>query len=353
MDSSQNRGSGIRKGRIALVALAALCLVVAGAVAFLLLRGGEDSSAVIIEIGGTRALFTGSNGAFRTRQAVTAAKDCEAVGHLFAAYMSSNTLGEYFDMFRPGEAPKLSQSEFNAWQQGRTALRPTVLDIFLLSMSENRYAVAHYAASDRVKAHQGFIVKMVDGKWWPVTQEENKRFKDIKIFCTRIRPAALSLLQDRGNSGARSQLKSIADHVGLIQELRMSLATENGVISGSRLVKHLDALFDSEDGARRAFGEAIGYARDLLAQRSHDAPITDADRNSHQSLVTLLDNKGYSQIEMDAVLRDVKRGEMLTAAQRMMRKEGGASVYDYVLRLREIYGKDAIKIWDSRDQQLR
>lgn len=270
---------------------------------------------------------------------------------LFEQYWSVPSLETYQQLFREGEAPELSQEAFAQWKEHVASNPPEVLAAFPYLDREGREAAAiHYRAGDALG--NVFLAKQRAGKWYPFDQEENVQHRELQRLVATFKPAAYFLVSDFPD--ASDEAREIREQHGeLAAQFRetVSATSSDSLIDGKAMSANLQELFEHGDAAALEFAQAIGYDQNRTRVLKHSRPLTEEDRHAHQELLALLRARSYPTALADMILHDILVGAPLSAAKRMQEFEGTPSVHEHVMIIREIYGDDAVRVWDSRAQE--
>lgn len=338
------RSAGVHLLPVKRVTLAVIILL-AGAAIWRLLAGHDQN--LVVQIG---SVAVAVDRVWFDDATAEQPAEASAIRALFESYMAPASFDAYMALFRPEDRPNFSATEFANWRTMMAGRKQRAIAVFVFEVDGRKFGVVHHAtALGGQELHEHFLTKNIEGKWWPLHRSENASFAPIGRFFAQARPRALRLLAEDLSREDRALLDAAESFSQHKDELERVIRLKPHP-SGSGLVEYVNGLYASADPKDVRLAELLCFPPPGLTGRA--VVVTPEVRRKHERLVQQLVSKSYSNDEVDRVVGHLERGEMLAAAKSMMQCEGGSSVHEYVMRIRSLYGEDAIRIWSSKDQQF-
>lgn len=257
---------------------------------------------------------------------------------LFYSYWTASSFSHYKSLFRPNEAPAISEQEFTMWSTANSGAEILVRGKVYLEVSGYKLSIIQFGmGSGNALRDNAFLIKKEGESWYPVTSAENKKFHELITFFSVVKPEALATIFD---------LEGF-DIVPLLEpeEVNKFKATliSAGVLDGSLLLSKLqEAFYFSSETSDRSYLKLTYLYKPEAARALSPQDI---------QMQTYLDSLGLSAAQKSRVLKLIRNNLYVEAASAIKEAKGDPSSHSYVLRIREIYGEDKIKIYDSRDNQ--
>jgi hypothetical protein len=260
---------------------------------------------------------------------------------LFLNYWSIQDVNEYKALFYSGESPLIEVELFSKW---RNSVRVSVSDIrgkVNFTIGANTYCIIPNGKNDGM-ARQSFMMKFIGGKWYPVSSEENIQFKELKDFFMFARPEALASLMDvrkkeTGISGATYE--------NLNQKYR-----RNNVLLGNALLTDIEAARKDINTVKSESVIALTY---LYNPGTSGVALRKAPSENDQKMLAYISSLGISSSDADKVLEMIHSGAYTGSAIMIQEMLNEVSAMPYALKIREIYGEDKIRIFNSVEGKWR
>lgn len=259
---------------------------------------------------------------------------------LFQQYWTIQSFEQYKALFRPNEAPAISEEEFRAWSQTNASASILVRGKVMLEISGYKLSVIQFAmGAGGAMQDNSFLVKKVGDSWFPVSSSENKKFHELKLCFSVVKPEGLGKLFDLDGFETSPVLEPEE-----LSKFKSTLITGN-VLDGTLLLSELqEAFYLSSETADRAYLK-LTYLYKPEAARA----LSEED----MKMKAYLDSLSISGNDQKRILTLIRNNLYVEAASAIKEAKSAPSSHPYVLKIREIYGEDKIRIYDSRENQWR
>lgn len=256
---------------------------------------------------------------------------------VFYQYWKTPSFNDYQSLFLEGEKPDMKQTDFDEWRQW---LDQFSIHIFgKVELERNGFELLvfqyYFETNDGEKHFQrpAFFKKHL-GEYYSVSMEENKRFNSIKGFFGEISAEGLSQIMEGLDNKASGTALSEMVSKGKVKFLK------DRTILSQQLLENIH----------------IAKKEDLLSVEAVHPYYTDLKNKNFQqkaavgkaALTSYMDSLAVAPNIKNDVLAMANEGQFVEMAEQLKKADNGNSTYEYAMKIREIYGDDVIKIWDSR-----
>lgn len=260
---------------------------------------------------------------------------------LFISYWSINDVNEYRALFYDGESPLIDAELFTKW---RNSVRVSASDIrgkVNFTIGRNAYCIISNGKNDGM-ARQSFMMKFIGGKWYPVSSEENVQYKEVKEFFMFVRPEAIAALME-----VRKREVGISDAV--FENLKAKYR-RNNQLSGSALIADIEPALKDRNIVK---AESVLVLTYLYKPGVSGMTLRKALSESDQKMQTYMIGLGISSSDAGKVLEMIHSGAYTSSAIMIQELLNEVSAMPHALKIREIYGEDKIRIFNSVEGQWR
>jgi hypothetical protein len=260
---------------------------------------------------------------------------------LFLNYWSVKDVNEYKALFYNGEFPLIDEELFGKWRSSVHVSASDIRGKVNFTIGGNAYCIIPNGKSDGM-ARQSFMMKNIGGRWYPVSSEENIQFKEIRDFFMYARPEALASLMEIRKSEAGI---STFTYDNLKQKYK-----RNNVLQGSALLSDIEAASKHRSTVKSESVLALTY---LYNPATSGMVLRKAPSENDQKMLAYLNSLGISPSDADKVMEMIHSGAYTGSAIMIQELLNEVSAKPYAMKIREIYGEDKIRIFNSVEGKWR
>lgn len=247
----------------------------------------------------------------------------------FYQYFAGTDYQGYKQMFLPTDWYGLTPSEFDKWRQFVRSADINILAIAEATMPGNKeYGIVKYTyVMEDQLLYETFLAKKTGTQWRPTSSKEDQDNIQFTNFIRLTNTDYLSSL----TAAARNTEGATSPHV------------EAGKVSAGSLSAERDSLrIYHPDTYQSRYNEEFVF-------RTKDK--WNADRMRDTDFIAFLTENALTPEQVDIVMKYIHIQDYLGAAHRADQFSEVTYTYmPFVEKIREIYGKDRIRRWDSENK---
>ena len=257
---------------------------------------------------------------------------------VFSRYWHGESFVEYDKLFEKGSS--LDEKSFDRWVQFRKKFSVEAQESYEFEMEGRQYVAINYISqNDVIKKHGTVMMKKVGGNWFAFRKEENKKHKNLKDFFISFKPKSLlRILGVEKNDSSNSKF---------VEALRKRHGSASE-IDGVSLKEELLGALNSEDSEMKSFASSL-VRRSIVERKVPAFSLTNQDFASNDKFMDYLKEIDIPESNYGELLTLIKRGEHLVAASLLKEIKKSDSVYEYVMKIKSIYGDSKIKALKLQD----
>lgn len=262
---------------------------------------------------------------------------------LFYNYWTVKDFEAYKALFYANEYPKIDESRFYQWRRAVNAASATIKGKVKFRIGGKEYCIIQ-SGKNKGAVRQAFMMKFVNNQWCPVSSEENVKFKELKEFFTLVRADALAALMDIEPYKKEAYIPS-ATFSHLKSTYRL-----NNVIQGTQL---LNDVKEAGKTFSQKLTESVLVLTWYYTPESSAANMRKATSAQDQQMASYLDSLGLPQSDVERVLAMIHAEKYTNSAvlvQELLKED---SAKPHAMKIREIYGEDKIRIYNSVEGKWR
>lgn len=260
---------------------------------------------------------------------------------IFYKYWKSNSFQEYQSLFLVNEIPDFTEGKFSEW---RSAFKEVDLKVFGKVHLERRgfeLVIFQFYIEDsegkKLFQRPSFYKKYL-GEYYSVSKEENMRFAGLKRFFGEVSARGINNIIDLAEGGAGNAALNSVIETTEAQVYRDSLISSGG------LLEVISRLREGNTPEAVAALESLHPYYSYLKERNLQLLLAEKipEFREYMDLIKI-DQPVQSQI-----VGLLNQGEFVGAANKLKETQNAGSVFEYAQKIREIFGDETIRIWDSR-----
>lgn len=249
-----------------------------------------------------------------------------ALESLFFLYFAGTDYNGYRELFLTTDWYGLSLQKFSEWRSYVQGADMRMLGFAEIRVGETELGIVKYTyAVDDLQMYEIFLAKKAGTQWRPASVEEER---DYFFYSSFIKYTRLDYLQSLGTEIARNPDVTLP-----------GVSSNNRILAAKMLIaKDSIQAYDTETFNAR-FNPEFKYRTPAKYQedRTHDAEF-----------VSYLNEMQLEPAEIDIVMKYIVVHDYLHAAQKADDFSDISYTYaPFVDKIREIYGHDRIRKWDS------
>jgi hypothetical protein len=261
---------------------------------------------------------------------------------LFKKYWTVPTLEEYNNLFIPTQNPNLTNKEFLDWRSRITDVIVTgQIDI---TSSNFEYTFFQYyvkVGNNSELKDFPFIVKTYQGFPFPCSTYEISNMEHIKLFFSIISANGVNLLFDKQQASP-----TIVNELNIIKKDCFLGDTLNS----NDLLYKINEFINNDSPLEDEFIREITTSKNYTTKSKERIRLPD-ELYKDNLFKSHLQSINVPKSEIDKVLQFIYIKEYVGAAELCAKLTNESSIHNYALKIREIYGKDKIKMWNSITQE--
>ncbi len=251
----------------------------------------------------------------------------ETLQGLYYQYFAGKDYTAYKHLFLSKDWYNLSVSEFNSWHATIDPADLILLGLVEVEVAGNLVGIAKYSfVMGDMLMYETFIAKKIGTHWYPSSVSEEQEWLELGSFIKYTDIAFLNSAVSsirKGNVSARS--------IDVVEQNKIDV---------DRMMTSKDSLkiFDPEKYSERYTNEF-----EYLTNTKYDE-----DRTHDTTFIKYLTEMQLTPDQIDIVIKFIKAQDYINAAQRADTYSPVSYTFaPFVDKIREVYGIDRLKKWDS------
>lgn len=260
---------------------------------------------------------------------------------LFLNYWSVNDVNEYKALFYSGEQPLIDEELFSKWRASVTVSASDIRSKINFTIGGKAYCIIPNGNNNGM-ARQSFMMKFIGGKWYPVSSEENNQFKEVRDFFAVVRPEALGSMVE-----IRKKEVGVSD--ATFNSLKHQYRRDNTIMGGT-LLTDIEAARKNNSIVK---SESVLVLTYLFKPGVSGMALRKAPSEQDQKMLAYLNTLGISSSDADRILEMISSGVYTESAILIQELLNEISAMPHAMKIREIYGEDKIRIFNSVEGKWR